>query len=171
MKGFVTVIATGIITGFFLSRNRYFIVKYAKSGKKVATIAHVASKGNLNEKIIEAMLASMATEIIGLYRVNEETIQDAGLELAKYGSPESCLLAMHLSNYSGVKYPESTNEIIREASCMFLCCPDSSIVSRIIEIVRGKYLFEDVICLSKPREQQKQYGDLRADDFGDYERL
>jgi len=159
MKGLVTVLATGIISGFFLSRNRYFIVKYAKPGKKVATIAHLASKGNLDDRFIEVMLTSMATETIGLYRVDEETILKAGIELAKYGSPESCLLAMHISNYSGIKYPESINEIIREASCLFISCPDSSIVSRIIEIVRGKYLFEDVICLPKPQEKEKD-GDL-----------
>ena len=160
MKGLVTVLATGIISGFFLSRNRYFIVKYAKPGKKVATIAHLASKGNLDDRFIEVMLTSMATETIGLYRVDEETILKAGIELAKYGSPESCLLAMHISNYSGIKYPESINEIIREASCLFISCPDSSIVSRIIEIVRGKYLFEDVIGLLKPQEQEKD-GDLQ----------
>jgi hypothetical protein len=173
MKGLVTILATGIITGFFLSRNRYFIVKYAKPGKKVATIAHVASKGNLDEKIIEVMLTSMTTETVGLYRVDEETIQDAGFELAKYGSPESCFLAMHLSNYSGVKYPESTNEIIREAACMFLSYPDSSSVARIIEIVRGKYLFEDVISteVQQPKQEEKEDGDLRRDDFGDYESL
>lgn len=167
MKSLVTILATGVITGFFLSQNKYFIVKYAKPGKKVATIAHLASKGNLDDAFIEAMLASMATETIGLYRVSEEIVLKAGLELAKYGSPESCLLAMHLSNYSGIKYPESINEIIREAACLFVSCPDSSVVSRIIDIVRGKYLFEDVISLTKPQEDKD--GDLRADDFGDYE--
>jgi hypothetical protein len=122
----------------------------------VAIVAHQASKGNLDDELVEAMLDVIATETIGSYRVNEDTILKAGRHLATYGTPESCLLAMHLSNYSGVRYPEEINEIIREAACLFVSCPDSSILARIIEIVRGKYLFEDPIRVEEPTEINHQ---------------
>ena len=138
--------------GMLLLHNKYLIIRSAPPGKKIATVAHQAATRKLDDHFVSAMLDVVATETLGLYRVKEDTILTAGLKLARHGTPESCLLAMHLSNYSGIKYPEEINEVLREAACLFVMCPDSSILSRIIEIVRGKYLYEDLIRRQGPQD-------------------
>ena len=141
----IPLFASIALSGVLFLRNKYVIIKLAPHGKKIATVAHQAATRKLDNTFVSAMLDVVATETLGLYRVKEDTILTAGLKLARHGTPESCLLAMHLSNYSGIKYPEEINEVLREAACLFVVCPDSSTLSRIIEIVRGKYLYEDLI--------------------------
>ena len=127
----------GIFTGFLISRNRYFILKTAKPGYKIQTIARQVCRGALSDRIVKVMLKVLSTETIGTYDVDCDLIYKAGEKLAKYGSPDACLLAIHLSNYSNVHYSRVTHETIREASCNFIGD------SRTIEIIRGKYLYQD----------------------------
>lgn len=127
----------GIVSVWLVTRNRYLILKMARPGCKIHTIARQVCRGNLNDHIIKVMLAVLSSETIGTYYINSELIHKAGLKLSKYGTPESCLLATHLSNYSNINYSEAIHETIREASCNFTGN------SRIIEIIRGKYLYQD----------------------------
>jgi hypothetical protein len=143
------------LTAFYISQNRYFRLKTAKNGQKIRTIVEQVVKGNLNDRVIQTMLDVLSTEMIGVHDVNTDLVYKAGFELAKYGTPHSCLLAMHLSNYTGVKYSETIIEIIREASCFFIVGSDYSSVSRIVEIVRGKYLYEDYIHNDKTPETER----------------
>jgi len=140
------------ISGVLFLRNKYLTIRCAPPGKKVATVARLAANTKLDDDFIAAMLDVVSKETIGLYCVNEDTILKAGLKLARHGTPESCLLAIHLSNYSGVKYPEETNEVLREAACLFVPVPDYSPMSRIIEIVRGKYLYAEIIRPDSPHQ-------------------
>jgi hypothetical protein len=127
----------GIFAGFLISRNRYFILKTAKPGHKIKTIAQQVCRGTLNDRTIKVMLDVVSTESIGTYNVDQGLINKAGEKLAKYGTPDSCLLAMHLSNYSNIDYSDVVHETIREASCHFVE------TSRTVDIIRGKYLFQD----------------------------
>lgn len=133
------LILIGIISWFFVSRNRHVILKKAHPGHKIHTIATQVVRGNLNDRTIKLMLDVLSSETEALHPLTEELIEKAGLELAKYGTPESCLLAMHLSNFSGINYSDRVTEIIRNAACLFEA---GSSDSRTIEIVRGKYLFQ-----------------------------
>jgi len=85
------------------------------------------------------MLDVLNSESAEIYPIPEELVEKAGLELAKYGTPDSCLLAMHLSNFSGINYSEQVTEVMRNAACLFEA---GSSDSRTIDIVRGKYLFQ-----------------------------
>ncbi len=109
----------------------------AKPGYKVQTIAKQVCRGTLNDRILKFMLQVLSTETIGIYEVDCDLIHKAGEKLATYGSPDACLLAIHLSNYSNVNYSEVIHETIREASCNF------TETSRTVEIIRGKYLYQD----------------------------
>jgi hypothetical protein len=131
------LILFGIFAGFLVSRSRYFILKTAKPGYKVQTIARQVCRGTLNDRILRVMLKVLNTETIGTYAVDCDLIHKAGEKLAKYGTPDACLLAIHLSNYSDVNYSEVIHETIREASCNF------TETSRTVEIIRGKYLYQD----------------------------
>jgi hypothetical protein len=73
----------------------------------------------------------------------EEVIYKAAIELAKHGTPQSCYLAIQLSNYSDIKYPEEIEELLRDAACKFAPSDGHKRfdISRIIDIVRGKYLY------------------------------
>ncbi len=140
MKLFVAALfATG---AFFAFKNRSLRLDIARPGKKLREIAKQASRGKLNDKLITKMLKVLSSETIGRYDVDSEIIEKAGIALATHGTPESCLLAMHLSNYSDVQYSESTTELMRNAACMF---SDTVSDTRTIDIVRGKYLFENLI--------------------------
>ena len=132
-------ILLGLAAVFVIQNNRYFKLKTARRGKKLLVVVQQTARGRLNDRIVQVMIDELTNEYIDTYSIKEDLVHSAGLELAKHGTPESCLLAMYVSNYSGVKYPESTNEIIREAACNFACTQDS----RTVDIVRGKYLFED----------------------------
>jgi hypothetical protein len=109
----------------------------AKPGYKIQTIAHQVCRGALNDRIVRVMLTVLSTETIGTYEVECGLIHKAGEKLAKYGTPDACLLAIHLSNYSNVNYSDVIHETIREASCNF------TDTSRTVEIIRGKYLYQD----------------------------
>jgi hypothetical protein len=128
-----------LVAVFVIQNNRYFKLRTARRGKKLLVVAEQAARGGLNDRIVQVMVDTITSEYMDTYSIQEDLVHRAGLELAKHGTPESCLLAMYVSNYSGVKYPESTNEIIREAACNFTGIQDS----RTVDIVRGKYLFED----------------------------
>ena len=130
-------ILIGVFAGFIISRNRYFILKTAKPGYKIQTIARQICRGSLNDRIIKVMMTVLGTETIGTYDVDCDLIYKAGEKLARYGTPDACLLAIHLSNYSNVNYSNVIHETIREASCNF------TDTSRTVEIIRGKYLYQD----------------------------
>jgi hypothetical protein len=127
----------GLFAGFLISRNRYFILKTAKPGHKIKTIAQQVCRCRLNDHTIKVMLSVLSTETIGTYDIDCDLIHKAGEKLAIYGTPDSCLLAIHLSNYSNINYSEVIHETIREASCNF------TETSRTVEIIRGKYLYQD----------------------------
>jgi hypothetical protein len=133
------LILLGIISWFFVSRNRHLILKRARPGHKIHTIITQVVRGNLDDRIIKVMLDVLNSESAEIYPIPEELVEKAGLELAKYGTPDSCLLAMHLSNFSGINYSEQVTEVIRNAACLFEA---GSSDSRTIDIVRGKYLFQ-----------------------------
>ena len=129
------------LAGFMLMRNRFVKLKTARSGQKVKVISEQVTRGKLNDGIINTMLEILGTEV-DTHAVSPDLIHKAGAKLAKYGTPESCLLSLHLSNYSGIAYPEETNELLREAVCKFEVTRSNS---RTVDILRGKYLFEDII--------------------------
>ena len=129
----------GIVSWFFISRNRHLILKRARPGHKIHTIAVQVTRGNLNDRILKVMLEVLNTEDMGTYRINEKLIEKAGSILAKHGTPDACLLAMHLSNFSGVNYSDEVTENIRNAACLFEV---GSSDSRTIDIVRCKYFYQ-----------------------------
>ena len=91
----------------------------------------------LSDSIIDYMLAKTHNGIED-GEVPSELVEQVAVKLGTYGTPQACLLAIHLSNYTGVKYSEKTNEVLRHAACEFKCKPSFSL-DRTIEIVRGKY--------------------------------
>jgi len=135
----VVVIAT---SAFFVFKNRSIRLDFVRPGRKIRTIAIQVSRGNLTDKLVTKMLKVLSSETIGRHKVDAEIIEKAGIELARHGTPDACLLAMHLSNYSGVEYSESTIELIRHSACMF---SDDVWDTRTIDIVRGKYLYDNLI--------------------------
>jgi hypothetical protein len=139
MKLFTVALAA---TAFFVFRNRSIRLDFVGPGKKIRAIAKQASRGKLNDALVTKMLKVLSSETIGHYDVDSKIIEKAGIELARYGTPDACLLAMHLSNYSDVKYSESTIELIRNSACMFSVNGGDT---RTIDIVRGKYLFDNLI--------------------------
>ena len=92
---------------------------------------------NLSDFIVDYMLAKIHN---GLEdgEAPVELVEEVAVKLGTYGTPQACLLAIHLSNYTGVKYSEKTNEVLRHAACEFKCKP-FLLLDRTIEIVRGKY--------------------------------
>ena len=140
MKLFDTALL--VTVAFLVFKNRFIRLDFAGPGKKIRAIANQSSKGRLNDKLVTKMLKVLSSETIGHYDVDAEIIEKAGMELARYGTPDACLLAMHLSNYSNVDYSESTIELIRNSACLF---PENVFDTRTIDIVRGKYLFENLI--------------------------
>ena len=58
--------------------------------------------------------------------------------LAYIGTPDACLLAIHLSNFSGAEWPVATRELFTNACCEF---GDRAGDQRTIEIVRAKFLW------------------------------
>ena len=62
--------------------------------------------------------------------------------LAYIGTPDACLLAIHLSNFSGAEWPVATRELFTNACCEFGDRSGSgSGDQRTIEIVRAKFLW------------------------------
>jgi hypothetical protein len=139
MKLFAMALAA---TVFFAFTNRSIRLDCARPGKKIRAIAKQSSKGKLNDTLVKKMLKVLSSETIGHYDVESEIIEKAGVELARYGTPDACLLAMHLSNYSDVQYSESTIELIRNSACVFTVNGGDT---RTVDIVRGKYLFDNLI--------------------------
>lgn len=72
----------------------------------------------------------------GFFKGPPDKVMNAGLKLAKFGTPDACLLAIHLANFANVTYPKKTFEMFTNA-----CCEFKSGDSRTIEIVRGKFLW------------------------------
>ena len=94
---------------------------------------------NLSDFIVDHMLNIISKTIIdGEDEVPIELVEQVAVQLGTYGTPQACLLAIHLSNYTGAKYSEKTNEVLRHAACEFKC-KSSLALDRTIEIVRGKY--------------------------------
>ena len=92
---------------------------------------------NLSDSIVDYMLSKIHNGIED-GEVPSELVEQVAVKLGTYGTPQACLLAIHLSNYTGVKYSEKTNEVLRHAACEFKCKP-FLLLDRTIEIVRGKY--------------------------------
>jgi hypothetical protein len=125
-----------------LYKNRYIRIRSASCHKRLRVIVEQAARGHLNDGIVSVMIYNLTGRLrcVKAYAVEEKLVHKAGLELARHGTPDSCILAMHISNYTGVEYPVSTNEIIREAACNFKSTDDS----RTVDIVQGRYLFGDI---------------------------
>jgi hypothetical protein len=140
---FISSVATGAIMALVFHKHAFIRLKLAQPGKKIQVIAERVVRGTLNDVVIACMLDVLNSETMGTYNVREELVYEAGFKLATYGSPESCLLAMHLSNYTGVKYSNEITEKIRDAACLFVPGHDS----RTVDIVRGKYLYEDPVSI------------------------
>jgi hypothetical protein len=136
------VAALAIASAFVVYNRRVLRLRTAARGRKLLAVSKEAARGKLNDRIVRLMLETLSSEYIDAYTVQEDIVHKAGLELGLHGTPDSCLLAMYISNYSGMSYPESTNEIIREAACHFTSPHHDS---RTVDIVQGKYLFEDSI--------------------------
>ena len=144
------IVLAALAVAFIFQQNRYIRIRSASCRKRLRVIAEQAARGQLNDGIVSVMIYNLTGRLrcVKAYAVDEKIVHKAGLELARHGTPDSCILAMHISNYTGVHYPESTNEVIREAACHFKSTDDS----RTVDIVQGKYLFEDSI--------QNQHGGL-----------
>jgi hypothetical protein len=150
----VALLLSGALLAVYIKSTRYFKLKTARTGQKIRTIVEQAAKGNLNDRIVHVMLGVLSSEDIGLYKVDKDLVEQAGHELANYGTPHSCLLAIHISNYTGVGYSTKVTENIRDAACHFPWEPNYSEIARVIDIVRGKYLYEDSICQDSPRQTE-----------------
>lgn len=137
MKLVLVALATA---AFVIYKNRYIRIRTASRHKRLRVIVEQAARGCLNDDIVDVMVYNLTGRMpIDRYPVKEELVHKAGLELARHGTPDSCILAMYISNLTGVKYPDSTSEIIREAACHFKSTQDP----RTVSIVQGRYLFED----------------------------
>jgi hypothetical protein len=94
----------------------------------------------LNDRLVDRFLQEVSFELV--QDSPEELVHQAGLKLAQYGTPNACMLAIHISNYSDTNYPESTVEVFRNAACEFGPVKGSDL-SRTIEIIRGKFLHSE----------------------------
>jgi hypothetical protein len=141
MKLILTALAA---SAFIIHNNRYIRIRSASCHKRLRVIVEQAARGHLNDGIVSVMIYNLTGRLrcVKAYAVDEKLVHKAGLELARHGTPDSCILAMHISNYTGVEYPDSTSEIIREAACNFKSTDDS----RTVDIVQGRYLFGDSTC-------------------------
>jgi hypothetical protein len=121
---------------WILTKLRQFFIRLVPS---IQNVAWHASHGRLSDPLIDTMLETKFK--VGYCR--EEVIYKAAIELAKHGTPQSCYLAIQLSNYSDIKYPEEIEELLRDAACKFAPSDGHKRfdISRIIDIVRGKYLY------------------------------
>lgn len=134
------LVFAALAAAFVLHRNRFIRIRTASRHRRLRVIVEQAARGRLNDGIVDVMVYNLTGRMpIDRYPVKEELVHKAGLELARHGTPDSCILAMYISNLTGVKYPDSTSEIIREAACHFKSTHDA----RTVSIVQGKYLFED----------------------------
>ena len=95
----------------------------------------------LTDGVVDRFLDEVSLELIE--DTPEEIVQEAGLKLAKYGTPNACLLAIYIANYSDTRYHESTVEVFRNATCEFKPVKDTSPMARTIEIIRGKFLHSE----------------------------
>ena len=106
-------------------------------GRKKPFVKRILDCGRLSDHKIERFLEKVSFELVE--GTPEELIHQASLKLAQYGTPNACLLAIHLANYSDTSYPESTVEVFRNAACEFK--PTKGLdQARTIEIIRGKFL-------------------------------
>lgn len=96
---------------------------------------------NLTDEAVDQFIDEVSLDLVE--ETPEEIVHQAGLKLAKYGTPNSCLLAIYIANYSDTTYPESTVEVFRNATCEFKPVKDTSPMARTIEIIRGKFLHSE----------------------------
>jgi len=137
------VLAALAASAFIIHNNRFIKIKTSSRSRRLRVIIEQCARGRLNDGIVEVMIYNLTGRMpIDRYAVKEDIVHKAGLELARHGTPDSCILSMYISNFTGVQYPESTSEIIREAACHFKSTDDP----RTVNIVQGKYLFEDSTC-------------------------
>jgi hypothetical protein len=137
------LVLVALAAACILYKNRFIRIKTSSRSRRLRVIIEQAARGHLNDGIVSVMIYNLTARApIDMYDVKEDLVHKAGLELARHGTPDACILAMYISNFTGVKYPESTSEIIREAACHFKSTDDP----RTVNIVQGKYLFEDSIC-------------------------
>ena len=92
----------------------------------------------LNDRLVDRFLEEVSFELVE--GAPEELVHQAGLKLAQYGTPNACMLAIHISNYSDTDYPELTVEVFRNAACEFKQVKG---LDRTIEIIRGKFLHSE----------------------------
>jgi hypothetical protein len=133
------LLAIAAASAFVVYKNRTFRIKMARRSQRLRVVVEQAARGHINDRVVDMMTYAITAGYIEKYIVDADVVTRAGLELARHGTPESCLLAMYISNFTGVQYPDSTSEIIREAACHFKSTDDP----RTVNIVQGKYLFED----------------------------
>lgn len=132
------------LLNFVINQHRMYVIKYTQPSKKILTVTKQIIRGNLSDEIISLMIDTISTVYIDTYPIESDIIQKCGLVLAKHGTPDSCLLAIFLSNYTDVKYNEHVFEILTNAACEFKPVKDTSRHARTIEIVRGKFINSNI---------------------------